>query len=61
MTLYDPHARDPLYELEMSRALLEKARREQANPALVQGLENEVKWWRRRAVDDIRGKGKVPA
>lgn len=50
----DPYDRDPLYELEMARALLEKARREEANPTLIRGLEGEVAWWEPRAIKAVR-------
>lgn len=44
-------SRDPLYELEMCRALLADARRQpNQNEVLVRGLESEVAWWMKRAV-----------
>lgn len=49
MTLVD-HARDPLHELEMTRALLAQARLQNPlNLTLIRGLEQEVEWWRIRA------------
>lgn len=48
-------SRDPLYELEMFRALLDAAEIEGANKDLISGLRREVEWWKRRAVRAVRG------
>lgn len=51
------YSRDPLYELEMYRALLADAERRQSPPALLAGLRREIEWWKAKAEAATRGAG----
>lgn len=50
--------RDPLYMLELNRALLAERLRDPENwpPELIRGLELEIEWWQMRAVRAVQGK-----
>lgn len=48
--------RDPLYMLELNRALLAENRRAKAPTDLIRDLEIEVEWWQMRAVRAVQGK-----
>lgn len=48
--------RDPLYMLELNRALLDENRRAKAPADLIRALEVEIEWWQMRAVRAVQGK-----
>lgn len=47
---------DPLYMLELSRALLAENRRAGTPADMIRCLEIEVEWWQIRAVKAVQGK-----
>lgn len=48
--------RDPIYELELCRALIESERRRPTpNAVLIRGLLREVNYWTKRAVKLVGG------
>lgn len=48
--------RDPLYMLELNRALLAENRRVEAPAYLIRSFELEIEWWQMRAVRAVQGK-----
>jgi hypothetical protein len=47
---------DPLYMLELNRALLAESRRLNAPTDVLRACEIEIEWWQMRAVRAVQGK-----
>jgi hypothetical protein len=47
---------DPLYMLELSRALLAENHRAKASSDVIRACKIEIEWWQMRAVRAVQGK-----